>query len=187
MFRVTTIVQSQGVYFWEFLVELCGPVLQILARFQTKECHFSHPFSDHTSKIHTCFQTWPLGRNYVIITQIRAQTKNCSNTFRIRIFLFRSYSFGIETINAFIHSRSSFENHTQFQTKMGKVYNPFQTKKAQKPYHFGRYTPINLVPKVLSYPSLRSDTGRRENPGTRLHTHMAYIRLYLLPPEYNVD
>ena len=55
VFRVTTIVQSQGVYFWEFLVELCGPVLQILARFQTKECHFSHPFSDQTSKIHTCF------------------------------------------------------------------------------------------------------------------------------------
>ena len=25
------------------------------------------PFSDHTSKIHTRFQTWPLGRNYVII------------------------------------------------------------------------------------------------------------------------
>ena len=28
------------------------------------------------SKIHTCFQTWPLGRNYVMITYIRAQTKN---------------------------------------------------------------------------------------------------------------
>ena len=29
---------------------------------------FSHPFSDQTSKIHTSFQIWPLGRNYVIIT-----------------------------------------------------------------------------------------------------------------------
>ena len=27
------------------------------------------------SKIHTRFQTWPLGRNYVMITYIRAQTK----------------------------------------------------------------------------------------------------------------
>ena len=25
------------------------------------------PFSDHTSKIHTRFQTWPLGRNYFVI------------------------------------------------------------------------------------------------------------------------
>ena len=53
---------------WEFLVGVCRPVLQILTRFQTKKCNFPHPFSDQTSKIHTRFQTWPLGRNYVIIT-----------------------------------------------------------------------------------------------------------------------
>jgi len=39
-------------------------------------------------KFHTRFQTWPLGRNYVILTKIREQTKNPSNAFRIRIFLF---------------------------------------------------------------------------------------------------
>ena len=33
-----------------------------------QKCHFPHPFLDQTSKIHTCFQTWPVGRNYVIIT-----------------------------------------------------------------------------------------------------------------------
>ena len=49
----------------------------------------------------------------------RKQT-NASNPFRIRIFRFLSYSFGIETINTFIHSRSSPENHTRFQTKLGK-------------------------------------------------------------------
>ena len=38
------------------------------------------------------------------------------------VFLFRSYSFGIETINTFIRSRSSLENLTRFQTKIGKVY-----------------------------------------------------------------
>ena len=53
---------------WEFLVGVCHPVFQILTLFQTKKCHFPHPFSDQTSKIHTRFQTWPLGRNYVIIT-----------------------------------------------------------------------------------------------------------------------
>ena len=50
------------------------------------------------------------------------------------MFLFLSYSFGIETINTFIHSRSSLENHTRFQTKMGKVYTRFQTNTAQKPH-----------------------------------------------------
>ena len=49
-------------YSWEFLVGVCRLVLQILT--------LPHPFSDQTS-----FQTWPLGRNYVIITKIRAQTK----------------------------------------------------------------------------------------------------------------
>ena len=54
---------------------VCCPVLQILALFQTKKCNFPHPFSDQTSKIHTHFQTGPLGRNYVIITKIIVQTK----------------------------------------------------------------------------------------------------------------
>ena len=71
----------------------------------------------------------------------RKQT-NASNPFRIRIFRFLSYSFGIETINTFIHSRSSPENQTRFQTKMGKVYTRFQTKTAQKPYPMGRHIPI---------------------------------------------
>ena len=57
-------------YSWEFLVEVCHLVLQILTLSQTKKCHFPHSFSDQTS-----FQNWPLDRNYVIITKIRAQTK----------------------------------------------------------------------------------------------------------------
>ena len=60
---------GEGVgYSWEFLVVVCRPVLQILTLFQTKNCNFPHPFSDQTSKIHTCFQTWPLSRNYFTIT-----------------------------------------------------------------------------------------------------------------------
>ena len=94
-----------------------------------QKSQFPHPFSDQTSKIHNRFQTWPLGRNYYLV---RAQTKKYSNPFRIRIFLFLSYSFGIETINTFIQSRSSLENHTRFQSKMGKVYTRFQTAKWRK-------------------------------------------------------
>ena len=44
----------------------------------------------------------------------------------------------METIDTFIHSRSSLENHTRFQTKMSKVYTRFHTKTAQKPYPMGR-------------------------------------------------
>ena len=54
--------------------------------------------------------------------------QNSSNAFRIRKFLFRSYSFGIETITTFIRSLSSLENHTRFQTKMGDAYTFFQIK-----------------------------------------------------------
>ena len=56
-----------GGYSWEFLAGVW---------FQSKKWNFTHPFSDQTSKIHTRFQPWPLVRNYVIITKIRAQTKH---------------------------------------------------------------------------------------------------------------
>ena len=71
--------------------------------FRQKNVNFSLLFSDVASKVHT-------------------QQKLCQ---RIRIFLFLSYSFGIETTNtsnAFLHSGNSLENHTRFQTKMSKVY-----------------------------------------------------------------
>ena len=42
------------------------------------------------------------------------------NPCRIHILLFLSYSFGTETTNTFIHTRSSLENHTLFQIKRAK-------------------------------------------------------------------
>ena len=51
---------APGGYTWEFLVGQCRHVLQFLTLFHTKKCHFSHPFSDPASKIHTYSQTWPL-------------------------------------------------------------------------------------------------------------------------------
>ena len=53
------------------------------------------------------------------LLRLERKQKISSNAFRIRIFLFLSHSFGIETINTFIRSRSSLEKHTRFQTKMG--------------------------------------------------------------------
>ena len=66
---------------------VCRPVLQFLTLFQTKTCHFPHPFSDPTSKIHTSFQKWWRSQNatylftktnYIIITEMRTPTKNIS-------------------------------------------------------------------------------------------------------------
>ena len=83
------------------------PGSQILTLFLTKKCHFPHPFSDQTSKIHSRFQTWPLGRNYMLsLLRLERKQKIYSNPFRICIFLFLSYSFGIETINTLIRSCS---------------------------------------------------------------------------------
>ena len=88
------------------------------------------------------------------LLRLECKQKNYSNPFRIRIFLLLSYSFGIETVNTFIHSRNSLENHTRFQTKMSKVYTRFQIK----------------TEKTL--------------PDGEAHTYMAYIREYSLPPGY---
>jgi len=44
--------------------------------------------------------------------------------------------------NKFISFRErSPDNHTQFQTKMFKIYTRFQSKTAQKPYPLGRHIP----------------------------------------------
>ena len=80
---------------WEFWVGVCRPVPLILTRFQTKQYNFPHSFSDYTFKIHIRFQTW---------LRLKRKQKNYSNPFLNRIFLFLFYSFGIETINTFIHS-----------------------------------------------------------------------------------
>ena len=68
------------------------------------------------------------------------------------MFLFLSYSFGIETINTFINSHGFLENHTRFQTKMGKAY-PFSDQNGVKPVADGA-----------------------------AHTYIDYIREYSLPP-----
>ena len=114
--------------------------------FRPKKCNFPHPFSDKTSKIHTRFQIWPLGRNYVMITQIRAQTKKLFTPFRIRIFLFLSYSFGVETINTFIHSVVPSKTIPDFRPNAQRVY-PFSDQNGAKtiPDEGGTHTPIWLI------------------------------------------
>ena len=85
------------------------------------------------------------------LLQIKAQTKIFWNPFRIRIFLFLSYSFGIKTINTFLHPSSSLENHTQFQTKVGEAYGyPFSDQNSAKTLP-DRATHTYIAP-IIEYP-----------------------------------
>ena len=93
--------------------------------------------------------------------RLECKQKILSNAFWIRIFLLHSYSCGIETINTFIHSHSSLENHTRFQTKMGKVYTcsrPKTTKNSTQwgdTYLYGLYrevTPLGRYDRNSRFP-----------------------------------
>ena len=106
-----------------------------MTRHHAKKCHSLHPFSDLAS-IHTHPQTCLSS----LLRLEQQQKRFLKIHVEIAYFsFFLSYSFGIETINTFVHSRSSLVNHTLFQTKMNKVCNRFQTKTAQKPYPLGRH------------------------------------------------
>ena len=117
------------------MVRVCRPVLQILILFRTKNCHFSHQFSDLASKIHNLSRDWPLDLN--------SNKKDFLKLIHFEFaYPFLSFSFGNEPINTFVQSCSFLENHTRFQTKMGKLFTRFQTKTAQKPYPMGLHIPI---------------------------------------------
>ena len=94
--------------------------------------------------LHTRFQTWPLGRNYVIITQIRAETKKL------------------------------FKSTPQFPRKpypipdqTGQAYTRFQTKTTQNPARWGcrnlysLYKEVSL-PRVSVFFILKISTITRE-------------------------
>ena len=86
------------------------------SKFQTPNFIFYSHFQTY-SKIQTRFQSLLL-RNYVIITQISERRKKIpyKNPLQIRISLFLSYSFAIETINVYI----------RFQTKTAPKQYPLE-------------------------------------------------------------
>ena len=117
------------------LVGIYRPVPQILTRFQTKKCNFPHPFSDLAFTQKLCYHYLP----------VRAQTKNYSNPFRIRIFLFLAYSFGIETINTFIHSVVPSKTIPDSRPKWAKCIPVFRPKRRKNPTLWDRELPIISV------------------------------------------
>ena len=97
------------------LVGMCGPVLQIMTLFQTPKKPLT-PFSTFSDL--DPFSDLSL-RNDVIIFYIRTETEIFLTIhFELAYFslFFFSHSFGIETINTFVHSRSYLQIHTRFQT-----------------------------------------------------------------------
>ena len=105
--------------------------------FRPKNVAFHTRFQTKPQKIHTRFQTWPLGRNCAIITKISDKQKNSSNPFRIHIFLFLSYSFGIATINTFIHSLVPSKTIPDSRPKWAKSIPVFRPKRRKNPTRWG--------------------------------------------------
>ena len=71
------------------------------------------------------------------LLRLERKQKNSSNPFGICIFLFLSYSFGIETINTFIHSRSSLKNHNDSRPKWTKCIPVFRPNRRKNPTRWG--------------------------------------------------
>ena len=66
------------------------------------------------------FRPGPWAEIMSLLLRLQRKQKNSSNPFRIRIFLFLSYSFGIETLNAFIYSVVSSITIPVFRPKRRK-------------------------------------------------------------------
>ena len=135
-------------YSWKFLVGVCRLVLQIPTWFQTKKCNFPHPFSDYTSKIHTRFRTpgrpGLYAESMLSLFWLERKEKKLFKSIPNSHIYFSFFLTYLELKRYwYVHTlRSSLENHTRFQAKLGKEYTRFQTKTTQKPYPMGRHIPI---------------------------------------------
>ena len=117
---------------------VCHLVLQILTLFQTKTCHFSHSFSDQASKIHTYFRP---GLQEIMSSLLRLEHQ-MEDALKSTLKLYIALSFSVFIWNwnnkyTYIHSCSFLKIHTQFQTKMGKMYTIFRPKRPKNPSLWG--------------------------------------------------
>ena len=71
------------------------------------------------------------------LLRLERKQKNYSNLFRIRIFLFLSYSFGIETINTFIHSVVPSKTIPDSRPNWAKFIPVFRPKRRKNPTRWG--------------------------------------------------
>ena len=71
------------------------------------------------------------------LLRLERKQKNSSNPFGICIFLFLSYSFGIETINTFIHSVVPSKTIPDSRPKWAKCVPVFRPKRRKNPTRWG--------------------------------------------------
>ena len=114
---------------------------------------FSHESSHRIPCVHTCFVN-SKAIYFFSYPQLPAKLKfknslrqgeffKCISNSHISLPFLLIWNWNVNC--TFIHSRSSLENHTRFQTKLGKIYTRFQTKTAQKPYPLGPHIPTWLI------------------------------------------
>ena len=109
--------------------------------FRLKNVIFPHPFSDLvTPKIHTRFQTWPLGRNYHnVIIWLRLECKQ--KTLQSHFFEFAYFSFFLFIWNwkhKYVHTRPYFPRKPHpIPDQNGQSVYPFSDQKGPKTLPFG--------------------------------------------------
>ena len=96
------------------------------------------------------------------LLRVGRKHKNYSNPFRIRLFLFLSYLFEIETIKMFIQSRSFLENPNPIPDQNGQSVYPFSDQNGTKTPPCTRWggTYKGVPPRALQLGS----AGRRFSP-----------------------
>ena len=92
-------------------------------------------FSTHLEVVTKRNITLGLRKKEIMSSLLRLKPQQIHFEFAYKHFL--SYSFRIEKTNTLIHNRSSFVNHTRFQTKMGNIYTPFSDQNGIKVKPFG--------------------------------------------------
>ena len=100
----------------------------LMVPFSNQKCHFSRPFSDLAF------------RQKIMSSLLRLERKQkySSNPFRIRIFLFLSHSFGIETIRTFIYTHIVPAKTTpDSRPNWAKSISVFRPKRRKNPTRWG--------------------------------------------------
>ena len=92
--------------------------------------------------------------SWLSLLRLERKQKKYSNPIRIRIFLFLSYSFEIETINTFIHSVVLSKTIPDSRPKWAKCIPVFRPKRRKNPTRWGctyLYSSYKGVPPRIKY------------------------------------
>ena len=131
-----------GAYSWDFLVGCATWFFKSWPDFRPKNVIFHTHFQTRTIKSIPIFR--PGLYPEIMLSLIRLECKqkkffesNWNSHTVLSFLLIWDWN------HKYFHTLfSALENHTRFQTKMGKVYTRFQTKTAQKPGPMGQHIPI---------------------------------------------